>query len=64
MNNRKKVTTFFSILSEIVEEMKPIRWTTPDVAIYISKYIDEHPEKKLTNHLRRKLEREYYRSRK
>lgn len=39
-----------------------IKWESLDVAVYIADYADEHPEKKITSHLRRKLKREYYRS--
>ncbi len=38
------------------------RWGPSDLAVYIGEYMDKHPEKKLTGHLRRKLTREYYRS--
>ncbi len=41
---------------------EPKRWMPPDVIIYISKYMEQHPEKKLTRRLERKLKREFYRS--
>lgn len=54
-------------LSEMLELLKTLKsepqvWTSPEVAHYISEYAKAHPEKKMTKHLMRKLEREYWRS--
>lgn len=63
MSTDKKKT-----LSEILELLKTLKsepqvWTPPpEVAHHINEYAKAHPEKKMTKHLMRKLEREYWRS--
>lgn len=57
---KEEISMIIKLFPHIVEAIKPTQWETPDVAIYIGKYMDEHPEKKITSHLRRKLKREYY----
>lgn len=42
--------------------MGPKMWVPFEVANYIEEYSKTHPEKKMTKHLMRKLEREYWRS--
>ncbi len=58
---KNKVSEAIKIIYEL-HKATHIKWETPDVVIYIDKYMDEHPEKKITGHLRRKLKKEYYRS--
>lgn len=53
------VKTVFSGTKEV---MGPKIWMPPEVAVYIDEYAKAHPEKKMTKHLMRKLEREYWRS--
>lgn len=49
------------LMIEIIKD-EPKMWVSPEVAIYIDEYAKAHPEKKMTKHLMRKLEREYWRS--
>ena len=51
------VKTVFSGTKEV---MGPKIWMPPEVAVYIDEYAKAHPEKKMTKHLMRKLEREYW----
>lgn len=60
-NKKPKVSEIIKAVYEL-HKVTHIKWEIPEVAIYISEYMDEHPEKKLTGRLRRKLKREYYRS--
>lgn len=60
-NKKSKVSEIIKAVYEL-HKATHIKWETPEVAIYISEYMDKHPEKKITGHLRRKLKREYYHS--
>ncbi len=60
-----KIAALEKVCSNIVvayQVLKPTRWMPLNVAMYISKYMEQHPGKKLTRRLERKLEREFYRS--
>lgn len=50
------------VFSVAREAMGPTHWMPFEVVAYIDEYAKAHPEKKMTKHLTRKLEREYWRS--
>mgnify|MGYP000062449027 CR=1 FL=1 len=58
---RRKLSEIIELV-RLVSESQPKKWTSPDVIEYITAYEEQHPEKKMTKHLMRKLERQYWRS--
>lgn len=58
---RRKLSEIIELV-RLVSESQPKKWTSPDVIEYIAAYEKQHPEQKMTKHLMRKLERQYWRS--
>ncbi|WP_302609173.1 hypothetical protein [Turicimonas muris] len=61
-NIGKKMVAAKTVLTALLETCGPQMWITPDAMMHINEYMEQHPEKKPTRRLMRKLEREYYRS--
>lgn len=59
---KERIRLVKTVFSGMREVMGPKIWISPEIAIYIDEYAKAHPEKKMTKHLMRKLERQYWRS--
>jgi len=65
MSNKNGNNSEFERFKILLETLKVLRdssrWVTPELAIYVQNYMEQHPGKKLTYLQRRKLELDFYR---